>query len=71
MSTRGLTEIVVLQAGYSAAILTTSLYSALVIMALATTMLTAPMLSVIDRWYGGTGHGSDASRLAQAKASGR
>lgn len=53
MSTRGLTEIVVLQAGYSAGILTTALYSALVVMALVTTALTVPLLSVIDRRWGG------------------
>ncbi|HEX6518967.1 MAG TPA: cation:proton antiporter [Streptosporangiaceae bacterium] len=52
MSTRGLTEIVVLQAGYSVGILTSALYAALIIMALATTTLTAPLLSIIDRRWG-------------------
>jgi len=48
MNTRGLTEIVVLQAGYSAGLLSASLFLALVIMALVTTGLTGPLLSFID-----------------------
>ena len=52
MSTRGLTEIVVLQAGYSSGILTPALYSTLVVMALVTTALTVPLLSIIDRRWG-------------------
>ncbi|MFE2289632.1 cation:proton antiporter [Streptomyces sp. NPDC059452] len=52
MNTRGLTEIVVLQTGYSAGILTPGLYLALVIMALVTTGLSGPLLWAIDRWPG-------------------
>ncbi|HWO59732.1 MAG TPA: cation:proton antiporter [Umezawaea sp.] len=48
MNTRGLTEIVVLQAGYSAGLLSAGLFLALVIMALVTTGLTGPLLSLID-----------------------
>ena len=48
MNTRGLTEIVVLQAGYSAGLLSAALFLALVIMALVTTGLTGPLLSLID-----------------------
>jgi Kef-type K+ transport system membrane component KefB len=48
MNTRGLTEIVVLQAGYSAGLLSASLFLALVVMALVTTGLTGPLLSLID-----------------------
>jgi Kef-type K+ transport system membrane component KefB len=48
MNTRGLTEIVVLQAGYSAGLLSASLFLALVVMALVTTALTGPLLSLID-----------------------
>ncbi|HEX6347467.1 cation:proton antiporter [Umezawaea sp.] len=48
MNTRGLTEIVVLQAGYSAGLLSPGLFLALVIMALVTTGLTGPLLSLID-----------------------
>ncbi|WEB39999.1 cation:proton antiporter [Streptomyces yunnanensis] len=49
MNTRGLTEIVVLQTGYSAGILTSGLYLALIIMALVTTALSGPLLWVADR----------------------
>lgn len=49
MNTRGLTEIVVLQAGYAAGILTNSLFLVLLVMTLVTTALTGPLLSVIDR----------------------
>jgi Kef-type K+ transport system membrane component KefB len=48
MNTRGLTEIVVLQAGYSAGLLSAGLFLALVIMTLVTTGLTGPLLSLID-----------------------
>ncbi|RFU37781.1 hypothetical protein DZF91_31075, partial [Actinomadura logoneensis] len=49
MNTRGLTELIVLQAGYSAGILTTPLFLALVVMALVTTAMTGPALGIIDR----------------------
>ncbi|MFD7553228.1 cation:proton antiporter [Streptomyces sp. NPDC059835] len=49
MNTRGLTEIVVLQAGYAAGILTPALYLALVVMALVTTALCGPLLWAVDR----------------------
>uniref|UniRef100_A0AAU2JXJ0 Cation:proton antiporter n=1 Tax=Streptomyces sp. NBC_00049 TaxID=2903617 RepID=A0AAU2JXJ0_9ACTN len=49
MNTRGLTEIVVLQTGYTAGILTPALYLALVIMALITTALCGPLLWAVDR----------------------
>ncbi|MFI6623070.1 cation:proton antiporter [Streptomyces sp. NPDC050528] len=49
LNTRGLTEIVLLQAGYSAGVLTSTLYLALVVMALITTAMTGPLLSVINR----------------------
>ncbi|MFG2290994.1 cation:proton antiporter [Streptomyces sp. NPDC048595] len=49
MNTRGLTELIVLQAGYSAGILTAPLVLALVVMALTTTAMTGPLLGVLDR----------------------
>ncbi|MCX2926910.1 cation:proton antiporter [Streptomyces sp. NEAU-W12] len=49
MNTRGLTEIAVLQAGLSAAILSPGLFLALVLMALVTTAATGPLLSLTDR----------------------
>ncbi|KPC78064.1 MULTISPECIES: cation:proton antiporter [Streptomyces] len=52
LNTRGLTEIVLLQAGYSAGVLTSGLYLALLVMAVATTSMTGPLLSLIDRRHG-------------------
>ncbi|MFJ4842515.1 cation:proton antiporter [Streptomyces sp. NPDC088746] len=49
MNTRGLTELIVLQAGVSAGILTGPMTLALVVMALATTAMTGPMLSLLER----------------------
>ncbi|MFE4657321.1 cation:proton antiporter [Streptomyces hydrogenans] len=49
MNTRGLTELIVLQLGYSAGVLTGTLYLALLVMALVTTALTGPALLAIDR----------------------
>jgi Kef-type K+ transport system membrane component KefB len=50
MNTRGLTELVVLRAGYSAGILTGSLLLTMVLMALVTTVVTGPLLSLVGRW---------------------
>ncbi|MEV5880123.1 cation:proton antiporter [Streptomyces sp. NPDC052101] len=49
LNTRGLTELIVLQVGYSAGMVTPSMFLALVVMALATTTLTGPLLSLLDR----------------------
>ncbi|UOZ06910.1 cation:proton antiporter [Amycolatopsis sp. WQ 127309] len=49
MNTRGLTEMIILQAGHQAGILTTGLFLALLLMALATTALTGPLLALLDR----------------------
>lgn len=48
VNTRGLTEIVVLQVGWAAGILTPGLFLAMLVMALVTTALTGPLLSLID-----------------------
>jgi Kef-type K+ transport system membrane component KefB len=49
MNTRGLTEIIFLQAGYAAGVLPAALFIALTVMALLTTALTGPVLRLIDR----------------------
>ncbi|MFI6700907.1 cation:proton antiporter [Streptomyces sp. NPDC050509] len=49
VNTRGLTELVVLQAGYSAGILTAPVFLALVVMALVTTAMTGPCYSLLER----------------------
>lgn len=48
MSTRGLTELIALNAGYQAHLLSEQLYTVLVFMALATTLLTQPLLSLAN-----------------------
>lgn len=50
LNTRGLTEIVLLQAGYKAGVLPPALYLALMVMALVTTSMTGPLLALIDRF---------------------
>ncbi|WP_394618592.1 cation:proton antiporter [Lentzea sp. JNUCC 0626] len=52
VNTRGLTEIVVLQIGFTAGLLTPGLFVALLVMALVTTALTGPLLDVITRRVG-------------------
>lgn len=49
MNTRGLMELVVLNIGYDLGIITPELFAMMVIMALATTVMTGPALGLIDR----------------------
>ncbi|MFG2986791.1 cation:proton antiporter [Streptomyces sp. NPDC048258] len=49
MNTRGLTELIVLQVGLTAGVLTAPLALALVVMALVTTAMTGPLLRLLDR----------------------
>jgi Kef-type K+ transport system membrane component KefB len=49
VNTRGLTELIVLQVGYSAGVLSTAMFVALLVMALVTTALTGPLLQLLDR----------------------
>lgn len=55
MNTRGLTELVVVQAGYTAGILSAAMMLALTVMALVTTAMTGPLLDLLD-------HGERAPR---------
>ncbi|MCG8914463.1 cation:proton antiporter [Actinokineospora sp. PR83] len=48
MNTRGLTEIVVIQVGFTSGVLTAPMFLALLVMALATTALTGPLLRAVD-----------------------
>jgi Kef-type K+ transport system membrane component KefB len=48
MNTRGLTELIVLNIGLELGIITSALFAMLVLMALVTTFMTAPLLSLID-----------------------
>jgi Kef-type K+ transport system membrane component KefB len=47
MNTRGLMELVVLNIGYELGIISPALYTMMVVMALATTCMAGPMLSVV------------------------
>ncbi|MGW0190096.1 cation:proton antiporter [Streptomyces sp. NPDC003362] len=49
LSARGLTELIALNAGHQAGLLSAPLYTVLVFMALATTLLTQPMLYLVGR----------------------
>jgi len=49
LSTRGLTELVVLSVGLAAGLLTNTLYTILVITAVVTTLATGPLLTLIER----------------------
>lgn len=51
MNTRGLMELIVLAIGLQLGLIGQSLYAILVIVAIATTMMTGPLLGVIDRFY--------------------
>lgn len=51
MNTRGLVELVVLSIGYELGILTPTIFTMMVLMALLTTFMTRPMLWVIERFF--------------------
>lgn len=51
MNTRGLMELVVLNIGLDLGILTPEIFAMMVVMALATTFMTSPLLSLIDRIF--------------------
>jgi len=51
MNTRGLVELVVLSIGYELGILTPTVFTMMVLMALVTTFMTRPMLWAIERYF--------------------
>lgn len=51
MNTRGLMELIVLNIGYDLGILNPQIFTMLVIMALATTFMTGPALTLVQRWF--------------------
>lgn len=51
MNTRGLMELIILNIGYDLGILSPQVFTMLVIMALATTVMTNPLLNLLDRVY--------------------
>ncbi|MFD9725802.1 cation:proton antiporter [Streptomyces sp. NPDC059072] len=63
MNTRGLTELIILQVGLSAGVLTAPLALALVVMALVTTAMTGPLLRLLDRGAAAPGKPAAAPAL--------
>ena len=49
MNTRGLMELVVLNIGYDLGILSPEIFAIIIIMALATTFMTGPLLNLINK----------------------
>ncbi|WJY37075.1 cation:proton antiporter [Streptomyces sp. P9-2B-2] len=68
LNTRGLTELIVLQVGHSAGIVTAPMFLALVVMALSTTALTGPLLSLLDRAHDRTSGARARPRRVAAPA---
>ena len=50
MNTRGLVELIVLNLGYDLGILPPKVFGMMVLMALATTFMTGPLLSLVEFW---------------------
>jgi Kef-type K+ transport system membrane component KefB len=50
MNTRGLMELIALNIGYDLGILSPRIFAMLVLMALVTTFLTGPLLTLAERW---------------------
>ncbi|PKV84108.1 cation:proton antiporter [Streptomyces sp. TLI_146] len=65
LSTRGLTELIALNAGYQAGLLSESLYTVLVLMAIITTLLTQPLLVLTRRYKAQGAGGTDSAGLRE------
>ncbi|NJQ03747.1 cation:proton antiporter [Streptomyces zingiberis] len=55
VNTRGLTELIVLNVALEAGVIGRDLFTVLVLMALITTLMTGPLLTLVERWQGGAG----------------
>jgi len=62
LNTRGLMELIALNIGYELGILSPAIFAMMVLMALATTLATGPLLSFADAWRRAAGRVPDASR---------
>jgi Kef-type K+ transport system membrane component KefB len=62
MNTRGLMELIVLNIGYDLGVITPTLFAMMVLMALATTLATTPLLALLESRVG-----SDSQRSARIK----
>lgn len=61
MNTRGLVELIVLNIGYDLGVFSPPIFAMLVLMALATTLMTSPLLSLAERRRKALGGASDAN----------
>ena len=70
MNTRGLTELVILSVGLELGVISTTIFTMMVLMALATTLMATPMLSLISPIYhrGMTAEEVEAKKKALAQA---
>lgn len=64
MNTRGLVELIVLNLGYDLGILSPRIFAMLVLMALVTTFMTAPLLALQERWRRRGEPADEARRIA-------
>lgn len=64
MNTRGLVELIVLNIGYELGILSPRIFSMMVIMAITTTFMTGPLLSLVEFWKRKEAPVSDGLNLA-------
>jgi Kef-type K+ transport system membrane component KefB len=72
MNTRGLIELVILNVALDLGVISPSLFSMMVIMALVTTFMTTPLLALLARWRGVTPKtGEQAAPLGNAESPGR
>jgi Kef-type K+ transport system membrane component KefB len=62
MNTRGMVELILLNIGLQRGIITPTLFTMMVIMAIATTVMTGPLFTLL--WERGTQHTGDASKTA-------
>ena len=60
MNTRGLMELIVLNVGLDLGVISPTLFAMLVLMAIATTFATTPLLRLLDRTHETTAHGEHA-----------
>jgi Kef-type K+ transport system membrane component KefB len=70
LSTRGLTELIALNAGFQAGLLSEQLYTVLVLMAVATTLLTQPLLVLVRRFRTTEADSPSSPTLVSATAPG-
>lgn len=66
VNTRGLTELIALNVGLNAGIIDTRLFTVLVLMALITTFMTAPLLTVIERRLPAAAHPAGPTAASSA-----